>query len=244
MIDKFVEMVLNKLFKKKIIDSKGSVNKKVLATAVKSTSIKNVVLKKDIKKSVYDVAKLYSEKIREADKEFKEVIEGLEYLEGKEKNIEKKEKDTNFLYFAVMQDMKEIVKGLGNNDLVERFQKDLKIISTNEQGDQEKIDKSLVKSFVEKYANEIKNLETKQKQAVYEEIKEQKLLKQRLEMAVRYDMSQDIKKEHKGEWYIWVESTAENPDPDHKKNWGKKFKVGEGEMPGERYGCRCDIKLI
>ncbi len=74
------------------------------------------------------------------------------------------------------------------------------------------------------------------------------LLRQRIEQAVIFDKIQDLKAEHKGEYYRWMPSSAENPDPQHGLLYGKIFRVGEGDkegnMPGERYGCQCGIEWI
>ena len=59
---------------------------------------------------------------------------------------------------------------------------------------------------------------------------------------------QDLKAQHKGEFYRWMPSSAENPDPQHGLLYGKIFRVGEGDkegnMPGERYGCQCGIEWL
>lgn len=74
------------------------------------------------------------------------------------------------------------------------------------------------------------------------------LLRQRIEQAVIFDKIQDLKAEHKGEYYRWMPSSAENPDPQHGLLYGKIFRVGEGDkegnMPGERYGCQCGIEWL
>ena len=50
------------------------------------------------------------------------------------------------------------------------------------------------------------------------------------------------------EFYRWMPSDAKNPDPEHQLLYGKIFRVGEGDkegnMPGERYGCRCGIEWL
>ena len=74
------------------------------------------------------------------------------------------------------------------------------------------------------------------------------LLRQRIEQAVIFDKIQDLKVQHKGEFYRWMPSSAENPDPQHGLLYGKIFRVGEGDkegnMPGERYGCQCGIEWL
>lgn len=53
-----------------------------------------------------------------------------------------------------------------------------------------------------------------------------------------------IRQKYQGEFYIWLPSDASEPDPEHQLNYGKTFKVGEGEMPGDRYGCRCGMEIL
>lgn len=79
-------------------------------------------------------------------------------------------------------------------------------------------------------------------------INDPKLLIQRVENAVIYQISQDIKEQYSGEFYEWLPSDAEEPDPEHQLNYGKIFQVGvgdsNGEDPGERYGCRCGMRIL
>lgn len=85
--------------------------------------------------------------------------------------------------------------------------------------------------------------------AEFEEIiKEQSLLKDRLENLAVYNEVQKIKEVASGKYYRWIPSDAENPDPEHQLLYGKIFLIGEGDkngnMPGERYGCRCSMELL
>ncbi|MDR3050007.1 MAG: hypothetical protein LBV16_09300 [Elusimicrobiota bacterium] len=70
------------------------------------------------------------------------------------------------------------------------------------------------------------------------------LLKARLSDLVVEKASEDIKEKFAGKQYIWLPSSAEDPDPVHALNYGKTFIVGEGEQPGERYGCRCGMEFL
>lgn len=76
----------------------------------------------------------------------------------------------------------------------------------------------------------------------------EKLIKNRIEGLVLYNEVQNLKDEHKGEFYRWLPSASETPDPEHQLLYGKIFKVGEGDkdgnMPGERYGCKCGAEFI
>jgi chemotaxis protein histidine kinase CheA len=74
-------------------------------------------------------------------------------------------------------------------------------------------------------------------------LNDEKLLKARVSDAVVERAAELIKERYKGKEYIWLPSDAEIPDPVHALNYGKTFIVGEGEMPGERYGCRCGMEI-
>lgn len=65
-----------------------------------------------------------------------------------------------------------------------------------------------------------------------------------VENAALYAISQEIKLNYRGEFYIWLPSDAETPDPVHQLNYGKKFQIGKGEMPGDRYGCHCGMQIL
>lgn len=67
---------------------------------------------------------------------------------------------------------------------------------------------------------------------------------QRVQNEVILQISDEIKSNYAGEFYIWLPSDAEEPDPEHQLNYGKKFQVGSGEMPGERFGCRCGMEIL
>lgn len=81
-----------------------------------------------------------------------------------------------------------------------------------------------------------------------EEIADEKLLKQRLQGLVLWNEVETMKQEHAGEYYRWLPSESKVPDPEHQLLYGKIFKVGEGDkngnMPCERYGCKCGIEWL
>jgi hypothetical protein len=66
----------------------------------------------------------------------------------------------------------------------------------------------------------------------------------RVQNEVVLQISEGIKEKYDGEFYIWLPSDADEPDPEHQLNYGKKFQIGDGEMPGERYGCRCGMEIL
>lgn len=69
-------------------------------------------------------------------------------------------------------------------------------------------------------------------------------LVQRVQNEVVFQVAGEIKDRYEGEFYIWLPSDAEEPDPEHQLNYGKKFQVGVGEMPGDRFGCRCGMEIL
>lgn len=76
----------------------------------------------------------------------------------------------------------------------------------------------------------------------------EKLLQQRIESLVVFSEVQKIKEENAGEYYRWLPSGADEPDPEHQLLYGQKFLVGDGDsggnMPGERYGCQCGMEIL
>lgn len=69
-------------------------------------------------------------------------------------------------------------------------------------------------------------------------------LVQRVQNEVILQITDEIKERYAGEFYTWLPSDAEEADPEHQLNYGKKFQIGVGEMPGERIGCRCGIEIL
>ncbi len=79
-------------------------------------------------------------------------------------------------------------------------------------------------------------------------VNNQALLKSRVENFLIWNKVQEEKSAHSGQFYRWLPSDAEHPDPEHQLLYGKIFQVGKGDkdgnMPGERYGCRCGIEWL
>lgn len=76
----------------------------------------------------------------------------------------------------------------------------------------------------------------------------EKLLKNRIQELVLFNEVQHLKEEHAGQYYRWLPSSSETPDPEHQLLYGKIFKVGEGDkdgnMPAERFGCKCGAEFL
>ena len=76
----------------------------------------------------------------------------------------------------------------------------------------------------------------------------EKLLKQRIAGLVIYDAVQQIKAENEDDFYEWLPSSSDTPDPEHQLLYGTINKIGEGDkegnMPMERFGCNCGMRII
>ena len=103
---------------------------------------------------------------------------------------------------------------------------------------------------VDIYTEKFNNLKQSQdtQEALKDTIRDNALIKQRVENLIVYNEVQEIKTEYKDKYYKWLPSTAKEQDPEHALLYGKTFKVGTGDkngnMPGERYGCKCGIKIL
>ncbi len=71
-----------------------------------------------------------------------------------------------------------------------------------------------------------------------------KQLIQRVQNELVFQIADSIKSKYSGEKYEWLPSDAEEPDPEHQLNYGKIFVIGDGEMPGDRIGCRCGMNIL
>lgn len=89
----------------------------------------------------------------------------------------------------------------------------------------------VIKQYKEKY--NLDSIEVSDKQAI-----------QRVQNNAVFAISESIKENYSGEFYEWLPSDADEPDPEHQLNYGKIFQVGVGEMPGDRYGCKCGMNIL
>jgi hypothetical protein len=70
-----------------------------------------------------------------------------------------------------------------------------------------------------------------------------KLLIQRVQNEVVLQIGDAIKEKYKGNTYTWLPSDADEPRPEHQLNYGLDFTIGEGDQPGDEYGCRCGMEI-
>lgn len=74
--------------------------------------------------------------------------------------------------------------------------------------------------------------------------KDPKLLVQRIQNEIVWQVKEEIKSKYFGEKYRWLPSDADEPDPEHQAKYGEIYVIGDGEMPGDRIGCRCGMEII
>lgn len=78
-------------------------------------------------------------------------------------------------------------------------------------------------------------------------LKDPKQLIQRVQNEVIYQAHQGIKKKYGGQRARWLPSDAEEPRPEHQKNYGKVYIIGEGidgVEPGDEWGCKCGVEIL
>ena len=75
-------------------------------------------------------------------------------------------------------------------------------------------------------------------------VNDPKQLVQRVQNEVLFQIHNEIKDKYKGEFYEWLPSSSAEPDPEHQLNYGKVFQIGVGEMPGDRWGCKCAMRIL
>lgn len=75
-------------------------------------------------------------------------------------------------------------------------------------------------------------------------LNQRKQMINRVQNLIVMKVSEDITEKYYGSYYIWLPSDAEEPDPLHQLKYGKRFRIGYGEMPGQRYGCKCGMRIL
>lgn len=100
-----------------------------------------------------------------------------------------------------------------------------------------------IKQYKKKYKEE-KSDGLSSEEAFDSATNDNKLMVSRVQNEIVSQVAAEIKGAYRGEYYIWTPSDANEPDPLHQLNYGKRFRVGVGEMPGDRDGCRCGMTIL
>ncbi len=101
----------------------------------------------------------------------------------------------------------------------------------------------VVKQYKARVAVEVAEGASKAK-AIAGTLAGKELMVSRVQNAAVFEIGQEIKSQYEGEYYEWLPSDADEPDPIHQLNYGQVFQIGEGEQPGDRYGCRCGMNIL
>ena len=105
-------------------------------------------------------------------------------------------------------------------------------------GYQERIAKATVDAGFEKEAGD------EVKAAILDDPKQ---LIQRVQNEVVFQVHEGIKQKYRGQLARWLPSDASEPRPEHQKNYGKTYVIGEGidgVEPGDEWGCKCGVEIL
>lgn len=235
-LEKFTDKIFNKSFiENNILNNDLSLKQKVYRALTKYKFLS----KKDIDEIYMDFIKRYKHKLR--------LLE-IEYNNLKKINSENINKQNHKKYLKTFLMLGGALLLTQRESLHDKFKNDADKIEKNNDGSMKIMS---VNQFVYKWKETLLSLKDKQKTEFISELQDGRLLKNRLENLVKYEKIQDIKKQfnkEKNKKYKWIRTTAKNPDPEHLKLVGKIFEIGKGDkmgnMPGERYGCKCDLLFI
>lgn len=101
----------------------------------------------------------------------------------------------------------------------------------------------VIQEYRERYGDE-RAAGASKAQALGDTLNDKALMVQRVQNATAFQVAKKIKKTYRGDRYRWLPSDADEPDPLHQLNYGQIFRIGVGEMPGDRYGCRCGMEIL
>ena len=100
-----------------------------------------------------------------------------------------------------------------------------------------------IRDYKERFEQE-KDEGTPPAQAKEDALNDKKLMVQRVQNSVVQQIAGEIKDQYRGEYYKWIASSSDEPDPLHALKYGKRYQIGRGEMPGERWGCKCGMQIL
>lgn len=107
----------------------------------------------------------------------------------------------------------------------------------------EQVAMKVIKQYNKKY-NSLRRKGISATEAFDMATNDKRLLIQRVKQAAVYEVDQEIKRVYKGKKYRWLPSSAKVPDPLHQLKYMKVYVIGKGEMPGDRFGCACGMRIL
>lgn len=107
-----------------------------------------------------------------------------------------------------------------------------------------KVALKVVQSYEDRIASEVEEGSTKAA-AIKAIASDPKLLIQRVQNEVIYQVKENIRSNYYGKSFVWLPSDANDPRPEHQLNYGKTFVIADDtEIPGDAYGCRCGMEIL
>jgi hypothetical protein len=103
--------------------------------------------------------------------------------------------------------------------------------------------KNVSKFYKKKVKSLMKDGELKS-DAIEDTVNDGRLLVSRVHNEIVQQASAEIKDRYGGDKFRWLPSDANEPDPQHQAKYGKVYRIGEDEIPGERFGCRCGMEIL
>lgn len=107
----------------------------------------------------------------------------------------------------------------------------------------EQVSLKVIKEYQKKY-NKLRRSGVSATDAFEAATNDKRLLIQRVKLAAVYEVDKEIKRVYKGKKYRWLPSSAKVPDPLHQLKYMKVYIIGKGEMPGDRPGCACGMRIL
>lgn len=101
------------------------------------------------------------------------------------------------------------------------------------------------------YKERIKTAKVDDSQTAADDLKTElvddpKLMVQRVQNEIVFQVHDGIKKTYGGRMAVWLPSDADEPRPEHQLNYGMEYEIGvgiDGVEPGDEYGCRCGVEI-
>ncbi len=148
---------------------------------------------------------------------------------------------------AIVYDPKALLKKIAPEKKIKRLLSEgvtLKKAALSFVDDIEFVDRKAVTKIALKTIKEYKKRITLDDTVKDEILEDPKQLINRVQNVLLFQVSQEIASKYSGEKYEWLPSDAEEPDPEHQLKYGEIFTIGDGEMPGERIGCKCGMRIL
>ncbi len=105
--------------------------------------------------------------------------------------------------------------------------------------------RNVLDQYKKKQKELIKEEDLSKAKAIKEAYNKGKLVEMRMENLITHNAAQEFVDENKGQRFVWLPSSAQNPRHEHIGYYGKVFTVGDiDDFPGLQYGCKCAARML